>query len=228
MERFEVIFDRAVERKGDRAVVESMLPKPKSAKALGAIADDRYLSDMSRRVFRAGLKHSLVDSKWPQFEQRFYGFEPEKVLRMSDEQLEKLMQDKAIIRHWGKLKTIRKNAQFVLDIGQEHGSFGRFIAQWPQSDIVGLWKLLSQRGAHMGGRSAPAFLRMVGKDTFMLSTDVVAALKAQDIIHKPPTAQRDLRRVQEAFNQWHEESGLPLCQLSRVLSFTCGENFLMA
>jgi len=65
-------------------------------------------------------------------------------------------------------------------------------------------------------------LRMVGKDTFLLTEDVVAALKAQGVIDKAPTSQKDLKQTQEAFNQWREQSGLALCQISRVLSFTVG------
>ena len=74
----------------------------------------------------------------------------------------------------------------------------------------------------MGGNSGPYFLRMVGKDTFILTDDVVAALKAQGVIDKKPTAKRDLQKVQEAFNQWQAESGRPLSQISRLLSYTVG------
>ncbi len=49
---------------------------------------------------------------------------------------------------------------------------------------------------------------------------MVAALVAQDIIDKAPTSLRDLARVQAAFNQWHAESGRPLCQLSVMLAHT--------
>ena len=38
---------------------------------------------MSLRIFRAGLKHSLVDAKWPAFEEVFAGFEPARVVAMS-------------------------------------------------------------------------------------------------------------------------------------------------
>ncbi|PCJ18346.1 MAG: 3-methyladenine DNA glycosylase [Gammaproteobacteria bacterium] len=224
MHHFDVILERAVARKGGRKSLDSLLPAPKTSRALMAKKDHRYLSDMSRRVFRAGLKHSMVDSKWPAFEARFFGFEPDKVILISDERLEQMMQDTTIIRHFGKLKTVRKNAQFVLDIGQEYGSFGRFIARWPESDIIGLWRVLAKQGTYLGGRSASAFLRMVGKDTFLLTEDVVAALKAQGVVDRAPTAQRDLRVVQEAFNQWREQSGLALCQISRILSFTVGDS----
>ena len=61
---------------------------------------------------------------------------------------------------------------------------------------------------------------MVGKDTFIPTDDMVAALKAQEVIDKAPTSLRDLALVQAAFNRWHEESGRPLCQLSVMLAHT--------
>ena len=130
------------------------------------------------------------------------------------------MQDARIIRHLGKLKSVPRNAQMVLDIAHEHGSFGAFIADWPVTDIVGLWKYLSKHGHQLGGLSAPRFLRMVGKDTFVPSNDVVAALSAQKLVDKAPTSLRDLATVQSAFNQWHAESGRPMCQLSQMLALT--------
>ena len=160
------------------AKLEAHLPTPKTPAQLRKISDDRYLSTMALRVFRAGLKHSLVDAKWPAFEQVFFGFDPEKVVLMGAEHLERLMQDTRLIRHLGKLKSVPRNAQFILDVQKEKGSFGALIADWPVTDIVGLWKYLSKHGHQLGGLSAPRFLRMVGKDTFIPTEDMAAALIA--------------------------------------------------
>lgn len=200
----------------------AQLPEVKTAAQLIQLSDDRYLSTLCRRVFRAGLRHALVDSKWPAFEEAFFGFDPLKLSFMSDEQLEARMHNKALIRHWGKIKSIRINALMVHELSQTHGGFGRFIAAWPEENIIGLWALLKKRGAQLGGQSGASFLRMVGKDTFRLSPDVVAALKAQGIIDRMPTAQRDLQKVQEAFNTWRQQSGQPLSHISTLLAFTVG------
>ena len=202
--------------------IEALLPHPLSVAQLSEVPDDRLFSDMTRRVFRAGLKHSLVDSKWPEFEKAFFGFDPVKISLMSDEQLENLMQNDKLIRHWGKIKAARVNAFMVSSIAEKEGSFARFIANWPSDDIISLWAFLKKEGAQLGGNSGASFLRMVGKDTFLLSDDVVAALKAQGIVDKKPTAKRDLLIVQDVFNQWQQESGRPLCQISRLLSYTVG------
>jgi 3-methyladenine DNA glycosylase Tag len=69
MSDFVPILDAASARAGGTAALEERLPAPKSAERLRAVGDDRYLSLMSLRIFRAGLKHSLVDARWPAFEE---------------------------------------------------------------------------------------------------------------------------------------------------------------
>jgi 3-methyladenine DNA glycosylase Tag len=67
---------------------------------------------MQLRIFRAGLKHSLVDAKWPAVEEVFCGFKPRQVQAMSDEALEGLLTDGRLIRHWGKLRNKRQRLGF--------------------------------------------------------------------------------------------------------------------
>mgnify|MGYP005991794281 CR=1 FL=1 len=220
MKNFQWLYEHALQHKG--AALESMLPEVLSDASIAQLSESYIFSTLTRRVFRAGLKHSLVDSKWPAFEKAFFGFNPHKVALMSDEQLERLMQNDQIIRHWGKIKATRLNAVMLTEIAEKHGSCARWIADWPEEDIIGLWSALKQQGAHLGGNSGAYFLRMLGKDTFVLTDDVVAALKAQGIVDKKPTGKRDLQKVQNAFNEWRAESDRPLCHISRLLSFTVG------
>jgi 3-methyladenine DNA glycosylase Tag len=216
---FAEILDAAYTRHGAAALEARLLAQPKTPDELQATTDDRYLSEMSRRIFRAGLKHSLVDAKWPAFEEVFVAFVPRRVCAMPDEALEKLMGDARLIRHWGKLKAVRDNAAAMLDIAAEHGSsFGAWLAGWPGADIVGLWEALTKRFSQMGGNSGSSFLRMVGKDTFMLTPSVTAALRHWGVIAAPAKNRRDRAAVQAAFNAWAGESGRPLCQLSVILA----------
>lgn len=222
MKKWSDLCEQALNFHPDSSLEELLGMQPLSAQELAAIPDDRIFSVMMRRIFRAGLKHSLVDSKWPAFEEAFYRFNPEAVQEMSDEMLEELMHNERIIRHFGKIKSTRENAMMMVDLAQEYGSVARMIAEWPEEDIIGLWTLLKKRGKQLGGNSGAYFLRMLGKDTFMLTDDVVVALKAQGVIEKKPTAQRDLKLVQQAFNDLREQSGRPLCQISRLLAFSVG------
>lgn len=222
MIEFKELLTLAVNRKGGLKAVEAQLPAVKTPARLREPDDAFYFSALTRRVFRAGLKHSLVDAKWPVFEAAFFGFDPEKLVLMPDTMLEERMRDTRLIRHWGKMKAIRHNAQLVLDLAREYGSVGEWLAGWPADDTVGMWQLLKKRGKQLGGNSGAAFLRMVGRDTWYPTGDVIAVLKAHRIIDKPPTSQRDQRAAQEAFNQWQAESGRPQAHISKILAFTVG------
>ncbi|MDL0434058.1 DNA-3-methyladenine glycosylase I [Marinobacter sp. TBZ242] len=220
------LYDTVRKRFESDEAMEAFLPEALTPDELKQKGDDRYLSAMSQRVFQAGMQHSMVDAKWPAFEEAFWGFEPEKMVLLSPEQIEGYMKNDGIIRHLTKLRTIPKNARFILDIRQEKGcSFGEFIACWPSADIIGLWRLLAKRGARLGGRSAAGFLRLVGKDTFLLTSDVVARLMAAGIIDRAPTSQRDMQVVQDAFNELQQQSGRPLSHLSAMLSLSINPRF---
>jgi 3-methyladenine DNA glycosylase Tag len=219
---FAPILDAARTRLGAKGL-DARLMQPRSPAELKAVSDDRYLSQMELRIFRAGLKHSLVDAKWPAFEEVFGGFEPRRVRAMSDEALEALLADRRLIRHWGKLKSVRDNAAAMIQVGEEHGSFGSWLADWPVTDIVGLWEALAKRFSQMGGNSGPSFLRMVGKDTFVLTHSVTAALRHWGACDAPPKNRTDRAAVQACFNAWATETGRPLCQLSLILAASIEE-----
>lgn len=217
---FGPLLERATIRSGGQRNLQARLPRPKTKADLADTGDDRYLSMMSLRIFRAGLKHALVDSKWPAFEEAFHGFAPKRVAMMSDEDLDDLMANRALIRHWTKICAVRSNATSMVARSTEHGGFGSWVAGWPGDDIVGLWEVLSKEFRQLGGNSGPSFLRMAGKDTFVLTGDVVGALIDNDIITRPPTGKAAKRQVAAAFNAWADEAGLPLCQLSMILALS--------
>jgi 3-methyladenine DNA glycosylase Tag len=209
----------AAERKaGGASALAARLPAPKTAAALRKTPDDRYLSLMSLRVFQAGLKHSMVEAKWPAFEEAFQGFAPARVAAMPDETVEALLHDARLIRHWGKLRSVPANAAAMRDIAAEHGGFGRWLADWPGGRVVELWDALAKRFSQMGGNSGPMFLRMAGKDTFILTEDVGKALVRWAGLEAPPKGKKERAKAQAAFNAWAEETGRPLCHLSRILA----------
>ncbi len=211
-------IQKAAQARLGKAELTRRLPKVKSAAALKRVTDDRYLSLMSLRIFRAGLRHDMVDAKWPAFEKAFRGFEPRKVRAMSDEQVEALMGDRRLIRHLGKLKSVPANAAAMLELAAEKGSFGAYLADWPGEQIVQLWDDLAKRFHQLGGNSGPYFLRMAGKDTFILTYSVVKALQHWRVFPGEPKGKKDRARVGEIFAQWAEETGMPLAHLSMTLA----------
>ena len=223
---FSAIYERAAVRKGGPSALESMLPSPKSNLQLEAISDDRYLAGMAKGIFRAGFVWSVVENKWPGFEEAFHNFHTLKMATMDSDDLEALAGDTRIIRNRPKIVAVRDNARFILEVVSEYGSFGKYIANWPSDNLIGLWSDLHKRGSRLGGFTRAYFLRELGKDTFILTSDVVLALVGAGVVDKFPSSKRDLAATQDAFNSWRLETGRPLCQLSRILSCSVGTNFL--
>jgi len=218
MDSFDSIFQRAARRKGGEEELEALLPVAVSGRKLKARADDRYLAEMTRCVFRSGFVWKIIENKWDGFEEAFSGFDVNSCAMLSDEALERLTQDERIVRNAKKIQSVRGNASFVRAVREDHGSFGAYLAQWPNSDFVGLWEELKRRGDRLGGQTGRFFLRFMGWDTPMFSEDVVKALIGQGVIDKAPTSKKAQLAVQEAFLSWQQESGRDLCQISRILS----------
>jgi len=225
MKKFAEIYDIAAKRKGGeeplRQLIQCNLRTPDE---LASLPEDRYLSAITEVIFKAGFTWKVVESKWDGFEHAFWNFNVRRCAFMSSEDIETLAQDKAIIRNRQKIITVPSNAAMILEMAEDYGGFGQMLSQWPNDDFIGLIKLLSKKGSRLGGNSGFYFLRKVGKDGFVLGRDGVAALIHAGIIDKMPSSQKALAKVQEAYNQWSQESGLSLAQISLVLAFSTGEN----
>src|SRR5699024_9060490 len=153
MTEFALIEQAASELKGGAVAMQARLVRPEPPESLAMVGEDRYLSVMSRRIFRAGLTHRQVDARWPAFETAFGGFELDYVRQMDDSDIAALVKNTALIRHRGKLTAVRDNAIAMQEIVAEYGSFGFWLADWPEQEIVELWHALRKRFRQLGGRS---------------------------------------------------------------------------
>ena len=222
---FKTIRARAEKRKGGAAALSQLLPPKPDPKALARLTDDRMLAEMTRRVFSAGFAWSVIEAKWPGFEEAFLRFAPGKLALQPDEFWDGLTKDERIVRHGGKIMSVRANASFLLDIAREYGSFGKLLATWPSSDEVGLLDLMVKRGSRLGGNTGQMLLRFLGWDGFMMSRDVVACMRDAGLdVGAEIKSKRDLAKVQAQFNAWAEETGLPYVHLSRICAMSIGEN----
>jgi 3-methyladenine DNA glycosylase Tag len=214
MRSFAEILDIAVARKGSaEAVLAGALPV-KSAEEIAAIPDDRWLAQMARGIFQAGISWSVVEAKWPGIEDAFHGFIPGKVAMIEGDALDALLSDTRVIRSGAKIVAIRDNAA---ELAANPG-LGRRVADWPVADFSGLLADLNARFSRLGGSTGAYMLRVMGKEGYILSRDVVARLQAEGVISGPATSAKAMQAIQQAFNAWKEESGLPLNQISRVLA----------
>ncbi|WP_028028735.1 DNA-3-methyladenine glycosylase I [Gemmobacter nectariphilus] len=222
MRSYDEILAMAAERKGGFGAVLDDIPVPLGADALAAIPDDRWLSTMARCIFQAGISWKVVEAKWPGIEEAFHGFDIGRVSMMDDAWFDALVADPRVIRSAPKIAAIRDNAAFIRRVAEEHGSFGRKVADWPASDFAGLVAWLAKQGSRLGGSTGPYVLRFMGRDGYILSQDVVKRLVAEGVIDGPPTSAKARAAVQRAFDEWQAQSGQPLTTISRVLARSIG------
>lgn len=225
MPDFRKIRARAAQRKGGDAVLVSLLGNAPDNTVLAGIPDDRILSAMAERVFAAGFIWSVIEQKWPGFEEAFLRFEPKRLLFQPDDFWHDLASDRRIVRNPQKIRSVRDNAAFVERVSAEHGGFGRFLAGWPADDQVGLMAYLARHGSRLGGNTGQYLLRWLGWDAFIISADMSAALRDAGLdIAESPTSKRDLDKIQAQVNAWAAETGLPRKHISRILAMSIGEN----
>jgi len=86
----------------------------------GKFTDDRVLAEMARRVFCAGFVWSVIDKKWPGFEEAFLGFNPKRPLFQPSEFWAKRTQDPRIVRHPPRIRCVRHTATCSTGLPREH------------------------------------------------------------------------------------------------------------
>lgn len=218
---FKTIYKRAANRKGGEKNLENLIAVDiKTPQQLVKIDDSRYLSAMTSAIFKAGFVWKVIEKKWPDFEKAFWQFNIRRCAMMSPDDFDALCQDVRIVRNPQKIKTVPVNSVMILDAQESHGSFAKLVANWPADDYVGLLAFLRKQGARLGGNSAQYFLRQMGKDGFVLGKDGVAALINDGVIDKPPTGKAAMKKVQEAYNHWHDETGLDYARISKILAMS--------
>lgn len=225
MKSFDAILKRATKRKGGKDELQALLPEQVSSDSLANMPDSYFLEEMTRSIFQSGFVWRVINSKWPTFREAFFDFEPGRLMKLTDQHWEDYIHDKRIVRHRQKINALRHNLWFVNDISHEYQGFGRFLVEWPKSDLVGLFKMLKTRGSRLGGNTGQYFLQHVGVDSFALTKDVVAGLQLYGLdVNDNPGSQKDLKLIQKTFNEWHESSGLCYFHLSMILAYSVGEN----
>ena len=226
MADFKPILKRALRRKDGEQGLELWVLEPMSMATFISQPDHRFLSMMTKVIFQAGFVWRVIENKWPDFETVFLGFDTEKMMLLSPEQWEKIGTDKRIVRNMQKIISVPQNATYIDDQSREYGSYAAFLQQWPQEDLIGLYRHLKQAGCRLGGMSGPRILRQMGLDTFILSTDVVMCLQDAGLdIADQPSNMRDLAKVQDCFNSWRQQTGFSFTRLSRICASSIGQNY---
>ncbi len=111
-----------------------------------AITDDQaHFELICLEGAQAGLSWDTVLQKRERYRKVFKGFEPKRCAKLSDTYLEKLLEDKGIIRNRLKVYSVRTNAQVFLKVQTEFGSFNDYIWSYVDHEaIINRWKTMKQ------------------------------------------------------------------------------------
>src|SRR5690606_40476752 len=93
--KFSDIYQQALARKGGDEALRFLLPSVVEKHRLAEIPDDRYLSEMTRCIFKAGFVWRVIENKWPGFEAAFEGFVPAYWQQVPPDVLERLADRKS-------------------------------------------------------------------------------------------------------------------------------------
>ncbi len=92
------------------------------------VHDDRLLFEhLFLDTMQAGLSWSLMLKKRENFRAAFDGFDPQKIARYNQRQVERLLADPGIVRNRLKIRAAITNSQAFLAVQKGFGSFDRYI-----------------------------------------------------------------------------------------------------
>ncbi len=120
-----------------------------------------YLEALSKPVFETGMSWKIIENKWPGFQAAFHAFDPERVANLSPDEVEALTADTRIIRNRRKIEATVHNAETMLALEREHGSFGAYLSSLGGFDAQ--HKDLKKRFKGVGDFGAYYFLYVVGQ-----------------------------------------------------------------
>lgn len=142
------------------------------------VADDhRLFEKLCLESFQSGLSWRTILSKRENFRVAFHNFDFDKVARFTQRDINRLLQDKGIVRHRGKIEATINNAKRAQELVKQEGSLAAFFWRYepdkkllakPQTvstsvESIALSKELKKLGwKFLGPTTVYAFLQAMG------------------------------------------------------------------
>jgi 3-methyladenine DNA glycosylase Tag len=105
------------------------IPERIDAKSL-----DDYLEIITKAIFQAGLRWSVIEAKWPAFQKAFENFNTAKVAAFTAKDVDRLANNADIIRSPKKIEGTVKNAQVLMQLEQEFDGFKEYLRSFATYD----------------------------------------------------------------------------------------------
>ena len=127
--------------------------------------DSGYLDELTKAIFRSGLSWQVIAQKWDNFRESFGGFDVLKVAAYGPDDVTRLFNDESIVRNRRKILATVDNAQTMLDLASEHGSFHGYLRSLDNLDYSQRVKVLTGQFKGLGRTGAFVFLHCVNEET---------------------------------------------------------------
>ncbi|NVO55159.1 DNA-3-methyladenine glycosylase I [Rhodobacteraceae bacterium B1Z28] len=140
------------------------------------VSDDLQLFEkLCLESFQSGLSWRTILNKRENFRRAFYDFDINRVAKFSEVDVERLLQDKGIIRHRGKIEAVINNARRAQELIAAEGSLAAYVWRYeaetppePQTastspESIAMSKDLKKRGwKFVGPTTVFAFMQAMG------------------------------------------------------------------
>ena len=124
--------------------------------------DNELFGRLILEINQAGLSWEIILNKKKYFELAFDAFDIEKIANYGEKDFDRLVNDATIIRNKLKIKAVIYNAQAILQIQQEFGSFKKWL-DLEHPKVKDDWvKLFKTRFKFVGGEIVNEFLMSSG------------------------------------------------------------------
>ena len=148
------------------------------------VHEDRHLFEMLiLEGAQAGLSWETILKRREGYRKAFYHFDPVKVAKMTDNELNKLLENQGIIRNRLKIFAARQNALVFLQIQKEFGSFSKYVWSFVNGKPV-----ITRRNSLQDIPSSTPISDALSKDlkkrgmTFVGSTIIYAFMQAVGLV----------------------------------------------
>lgn len=129
-----------------------------------AITDDNELfGRLLLEINQAGLSWDTILKKENNFKTAYSSYNIKQIAKYDEKEIQRLLEDKGIIRNRLKINAAIYNAIRVLEIQEEYGSFFNWIKIQKADDISTWVKLFKKQFKFVGGEIVNEFLMSIGR-----------------------------------------------------------------
>lgn len=120
-----------------------------------------YFEVMTRAVFQAGVAWKQIASQWDSYREAFAGFDPARVARFGEFDVERILEKPGILRMPRKVRATIANAAALLETEREFGSLPAYLHSF--GGYAALAKDFKKRFSFMGDMNVWYFLFRTGE-----------------------------------------------------------------